>query len=345
MYSGELSALYYPYGTVRSIPNLKKILLVFDYIYLIYPSKHISEYAVGRYNKPDESVENFWKIFNELYDGKGRGVFNFIEPEDTVNRYGRFILDSLEDDKKDLKFKAIAEENNQSHHDWILREEKVPESIFDNPPYNKYKHGNTIRLPFIIGESIMISHAFWACDIKKDQMIYPITDETVHERLFNRRIQRGMELENINTLTERAFELLELPIPGKSVIEIIESRKRYEFGIIRANVRKIIDILNRGDVETYDQEFDNIKTEIVCAYRDLGFSDPIADSNFKYYKEEEPTTQSPLLIGGRGFSMAMRMRSTRSRKNGLVTSNSELTQEIIRNKSELSTMDMSLQFR
>src|SRR5919112_2454601 len=104
MYSGELSALYYPYGTVRSIPNLKKILLVFDYIYLIYPSKHISEYAVGRYNKPDESVENFWKIFNELYDGKGRGVFNFIEPEDTVNRYGRFILDSLEDDKKDLKF-------------------------------------------------------------------------------------------------------------------------------------------------------------------------------------------------------------------------------------------------
>jgi hypothetical protein len=157
--NGELSALYYPYTTPKSIDKIKKALLIFDHIYLIVPTSEDAYHGLG-IERGSSPTNNFREMHYPLDEPIAKGIFRIIRPADTVNEFSESMIQALMEDQQDTDFQR--ESSNQPH--WLIYAEKVPQGLYDvfsHPSIQQYKdeHNNILKFPFLIGESIMISHA------------------------------------------------------------------------------------------------------------------------------------------------------------------------------------------
>jgi hypothetical protein len=67
------------------------------------------------------------------------------------------MIEALNDDQKDIQFLKEKKRPN-----WIIDMEKIPEAVLDYPELIHSRREDRIVLPFLIGESIMISHVVFA---------------------------------------------------------------------------------------------------------------------------------------------------------------------------------------
>jgi hypothetical protein len=227
MANQNLSALYYPYPLPKNIDNLKKALLVFDNIYFISPTRTGSNPIDSLTDVPNEVLDqvpinnensyvssnmpNMPNIYSEtedrslndpfslsqivdrsLNDPFSLGIFREFNPVDTDRE---FLKQSIIEDKGDENFRNIA---NRPGWEWEIAVSKSPDFPNLDPILVEYKDKSMIRVPFDVGESIMISHTLFACLTleKKGLYIYPITDERIHRNLFNNRLYRGVKIAN-----------------------------------------------------------------------------------------------------------------------------------------------------
>ena len=201
MADGELSALYYPYATPKSIDKIKKALLIFDHIYFIVPGDAYGRLGIERGSSP---TNDFTEMHYPLDEPIAKGIFRIIRPDDTVNEFSESMIQSLIEDQQDLSFQR--EGSNQP--DWLIYAEKVPQGlddVFSHPSIQRYqdKHKNILKFPFVEGESIMISYALYACHAKREEgeSISPITDDPLHKKILRYRLDRGAKNVELKTST------------------------------------------------------------------------------------------------------------------------------------------------
>jgi hypothetical protein len=267
----ELSALYYPYPTIRNIETLKKTLLVFDHIYLIYPADYPPNLTIESASSPG-SNSNSRQYLAEIMNS---GIFKIISPENTVHQFRDFMHEELEKDKRDPKF-----QKEHARPGWKLFEEKVPESILDDPEFRPLRdNSGAIRLPFVQGESIMISHAIcgWWANANQDNLISPITDERIHQKLLEHRIERARKtaepaIQNeVSAFSIRKAIDLSLPEPPIDIEQIIRKRNEKSTTLrkIRECIKKIADIM-QNPTDNFDMDISRLNEEIMIAYSELG---------------------------------------------------------------------------
>ena len=274
----ELLSLYYPYATPLNINNMKKTLLIFNRIYFILPTEEDAYHGLGIERAPSDGFTEMHIVMQEYID---KGIFRIIRPADTVREYGEFMLPALEEDQKDPQF--MEQRNNPA---WLIYPEKIPYLMDDIIKQVGQRERNVIRLPFVQGESIMISHAVYACHSKQKEGISmcPITDNPVHRKLLVRRLNRGVE--NVKS-KQQEYEIpkiknaidMYIPEPTVSVEKILETRRTHEKPLnhIRANIKRLADIMQNPDDPQYEVKVRMIGDEIHTAYNELGFTNTPKD--------------------------------------------------------------------
>jgi len=125
------------------------------------------------------------------------------------------MLEAYEDDLRDETAHRFAPDK-----DWVIHEERVPERILDYPTFEKYrKRRNILKLPFVHGESIMISETiFWALNFD----LTLITDDPIHQYFLERRLERGLKLYNSPQYRDEKIRQIELEL--RAISEIIERK-------------------------------------------------------------------------------------------------------------------------
>jgi hypothetical protein len=279
---GELSALYYPYPSPQSIDRIKKALLLFDHIYFVIPSDEVSYHNLGIERSRSDG---FTEMHHLLYEPIEKGIFRIISPRETVSTFGESMVEVLREDKNDPRI--VKESLGQK--DWLIYPEKIPEGldqVFYHADLKSYDDGRRIRLPFLVGESIMISHAIYACHAKRKagEIISPITDEQVHQKLLRFRLERGIRNLKARTGVEisqdmrKAFDMAFMPIPPGSIQDVVDLRNNNSRPLekIRRSVKKLAHIM-QNPPEDYTAEVAQINHEIKLAYVEMGLMGNAAD--------------------------------------------------------------------
>ncbi|HET7644336.1 MAG TPA: hypothetical protein VFK40_12570 [Nitrososphaeraceae archaeon] len=277
----ELNALYYPYATPRSIEKLKKSLLIFDHIYFIIPSYENDYHSLGieRGISPSQ-FDKFIELHYPLHEPIKKGLFKIIKPADNVNEFGELITKALEDDKNDPQF--VSESKNQA--EWFLYAEKIPNGlyeVFERDNLEIYKKNRNFRLPFLIGESIMISHAVYSLISKElnGELISPITEDKIHENFFKHRLNRGRKIMEIETsksypeISKEKIDIALLPKIPNTIEEIMDFRKEHNSSLV--DMRKCMKELIKLQKTTpkpndYAIQFTNIQKTIKEIYNQIG---------------------------------------------------------------------------
>jgi hypothetical protein len=115
--------------------------------------------------------------------------------------------------------------------EWRLYSSKIPESIKGEPDFRGYLDGSRISVPFMQGESIMISHTLSVChflESSQSKHLCPITDNNFHRRSLRYRISKGSLNYTSNSKNEipesrRAYEVLVIP-PSLSLVQVLNLR-------------------------------------------------------------------------------------------------------------------------
>jgi len=176
-----------------------------------------------------------------------------------------------------------------SQNDWLIYPEKIPQGldeVFYHPDLESYRDGRRIRLPFLVGESIMISHALYACHArsKAGEYISPITDEQVHQTVLRYRLERGIRNLKAKTGVEipqeirKAFDMAFMPAPPGSIQNVVDLRNNHSKPLekIRRSVKKLAHIM-RDPPEDYTAEVAQINHEIKLAYVEMGLMNNAAE--------------------------------------------------------------------
>lgn len=228
----EFNALYYPYTRIENVGTLKRALLLYDKIYLIYPTKYYER--IGISHDKDGVFREHHHYFEDTIREK---FFEFVSPRDIAEEYKDIMLEAYEDDLKDET--AIRYAPNK---DWWIYEEKVPDTILDHPAFNEYRQmGGILKLPFAQGESIMISQAILSAQ-KFD--LTPVTDDPVHQYFLERRLERGLELYQSPQYRDERM------------------------GQIRLRLRRISEMIERETVEMILPSLEDVEINTIINFRE-----------------------------------------------------------------------------
>jgi hypothetical protein len=236
----EFNALYYPYTRIENVDTLKRALLLYDKIYLIYPTKYYERIGISH----DEG--SFHEHHHFFEDTIRENFFEIVSPRDIAGEYEDIMLEAYEDDLKDQAALKYA-----PNKDWWIYEEKVPDTILDHPTFYKYRErGSILKLPFAQGESIMISQAILSAQ-KFD--LTPVTDDPIHQYFLEKRLERGLKLYNSPQYRDEEMRQMELEL--RAVNDIIE-RKNVEMilpSLVDVEINTIINF--REDNKEYLTNF------------------------------------------------------------------------------------------
>lgn len=349
--NGRLSALYYPYTTPRSIDKIKKALLIFDHIYLIIPTYADTYRGLGIERG---SSGNFREMHYSLDEPIAKGVFRIIRPADTVKEFSESMIQALMEDQQDPRFQAEA--NNQL--DWLIYVDKVPEGlyeVFSHPSIRQYRDidSNILKFPFAIGESIMISHALYACHAKREEgeFISPITDEPLHKKILRYRLERGAK--NVESKTgmtiansqyiRKAFDIAIIPTPPGTIQQVIDLRTTHEVPLrkIRNCIKKLAALMqNQSQVQDYAFQVSAINDDMYDGYQELGLS--FIPNSREVIRPTDNTYGTVSAVVGGWAQLAIGISLEPAMENGLVTvSDTEVSRKIISNVSNLQPPDIA----
>jgi len=294
---GGLSALYYPFARPNNIENMRNAILVFDHIYFVRPVDYSRRSEDNVINAPSMPMNDEFhrremqqlSSDDQIYDLFENDIFKTIDPLKTDRE---FMKQALKEDQQDETFKK---ESSRPSWDWVIATEKSLNSLVEPPvvppEYKDFEdfrvpNTNSIRVPFDIGESIMISHAVYACysKQKEGESISPITDGELHRKLLVRRLNRGIE--NVKS-KQHQYEIpkinnaidISIPKPTVSVQKIIDIRRTYEKPLnkIRAGIKILANIMQNPDDLEYESKIVELKGEILTAYNELGLTNTPKD--------------------------------------------------------------------
>lgn len=219
------SVYYYPYASLgeRQLTTLKAIALYFDKLYILDPLK--SSWATmgsGQYETDLKLLED-------------EGLLNRIAPEEVMHKYEQSIADAIRADLGDSEFLNLCDQ--ESSGTWTLALAKVPAEIRDDPKHQptdqsmrnilmdvgtdyaerqsvaspvydeyaetyqgavEYRYAD---YPFSVGESIMLNHALVGSLLHMDAI--PVTDELIHSKLLNYKLQKSQQLPEIKAVLEQ----------------------------------------------------------------------------------------------------------------------------------------------
>ena len=248
----EFNALYYPYTRIENVNTLKRALLLYDKIYLIYPTEHYERIGISHDDGSFREQHHFFK------DPIREKFFEIVSPRDIAGEYDDIMLEAYKDDLNDQA--ALKSAPNK---DWWIYGEKVPDTILDHPTFNKYREGGSIlKLPFAHGESIMISQAILSAQ-KFD--LTPVTDDPIHQYFLEKRLERGLKLYNSPQYRDEEMGQIELEL--RAVNEIIE-RKTVEMilpSLVDVEIDTIINF--REDNKDYLTNFRNGMAKLTSTMR------------------------------------------------------------------------------
>jgi hypothetical protein len=326
--SEGFSALYFPYATVKNIENLKTAMLAFKHIHIIYPTEDYGGLGVDLLRngsspkKEDEMERNFMELhycFDPFRsDKKENNLFKMISPVETLEKHVETIMQAFNYDMRDNSF---VQKPNHEFLTWNIYAQKVPPTILHRE-LRIYNKGGLLRLPFPVGESIMISHAICAC-LEKDLM--PLTDDVTHLEYLNYRIRRGIQLaseENAenNALggfsswdkwKQEAFQMLIPQIKSGTTVEkilLIRDQLKKELDTYRNAMMKLSTLMSNpnsmvNDIEKQINE--NIKPAYLVIKERCIQDSGVQIENWRYerivpkdyLKEERLLFSQPLRMG------------------------------------------------
>jgi hypothetical protein len=212
------SIFYYPYASLgaEQAPLLKAVALYFDKLFILDPLK-ASWATVG----PGQREPDLRLLESE-------GILQRIAPEEVLLQNDKTIADAIECDLADPEFVKLCTEKSGKR--WTLALAKVPMAIRHDPKYQpldqamrslmmnvgkgsgiRYVEGtyNEFRgaveyryadYPFMVGEAIMINHALVGSLLHSDAV--PLTDDPLHNRILNYKLQKAREIPEIRDLLE-----------------------------------------------------------------------------------------------------------------------------------------------
>lgn len=216
---------YYPYASLgdKQLAMLKAIALYFDRLYILDPLK--SSWA-GIGSGPYE---------NEIKLLEDEGILVRIAPEEVMHKYEQSIANAIRDDLNDGEFRKLCDETSGGN--WTLALAKVPQEIRNDPKYqptdqsmrnilsnvgqlyaeqtasevaiyDEYResHAGVMEYryadyPFAVGEAIMLNHALVGGLLYSDAI--PLTDEAIHSRLLNYKLQKAQQIPEIQALLQQ----------------------------------------------------------------------------------------------------------------------------------------------
>jgi hypothetical protein len=346
MSSEQLSALYYPYPTPRSIDKLKRALLVFDHIYFIVPGD--TWYSMG-IERGGSLTGPFTELGSTmpLEQPVNADVFKIVRPADTVSEFRESIIQALKEDNVDQQFQF--ESRGQS--DWFLYTEKLPkglDEVFNTVDLRMYNFGRTVQLPFAVGESIMISHAVYGCIYKQDrehESVTPLTDEPVHQRLLRSRLDRGVCNYEIKTgtrvqnLRREGFDISLLPNPAGKLEDIIAKRKHYRSSW--AKLRKLFKNLSElllTKPPDFPLQYISIKDSIGAIYQEM---DLAPQNTVSVSVRGAEISTLPPVIGGWSGSIIGMTREPNIANAAITSVDTEFSRKLLSNRSRLSTQTVT----
>lgn len=219
---GEHSVFYYPYATLgaEQSPLLKAAALYFDTLFILDPLK-ASWATIG----PGEHETDLRLLESE-------GILRRIAPEEVLLRNDKTIADAIERDLADPEFLKLCAEKAGKR--WTLALAKVPQAIRRDPrfqpldqamrslmndvgkgsgshyverTYDEYRESGAGAVeyryadyPFIAGEAIMLNHALVGSLLHQDAV--PLTDDPLHSRILNYKLQKAREIPEIRDVLE-----------------------------------------------------------------------------------------------------------------------------------------------
>jgi hypothetical protein len=183
----KYSALYYPYANVRSPDLLNRSILLYDHLFVIYPVQRGFETALS-----DTSDAPTWEDIRRSDETsqllEDEGFLKVLSPEDIIDENAPLFKEMLEEDRADAAMWQEAERSGMGG--WVLHGGKIPPNMFEASEVPMEWGGEGVRMPFLDGESIMITHAAMASAMKG---LTPVTDSGLHRRFFSMRLRRGRE--------------------------------------------------------------------------------------------------------------------------------------------------------
>ena len=169
----------------------------------------------------------------------------------------------------------------------------------DESIYTRYKHGKYIQVPFEEGESIMISHAVFACLEKQKQgiSVSPITDDDIHEQILLNRLKRQIKSKEFNEISKvnNAIEMV-IPKPKGTIDEIIDMRTLFSKPLqeIKLNILNLSKVMQNTD-ENNLPKIKEIKDDILKSYKEMDLIENETNTNIIDTKIDHSFTE---LIGG-----------------------------------------------
>lgn len=207
--------------------------------------------------------------------------------------------EALIEDQQDIVFKEFS--NSKQGWEWQIHNSKVMNSVAVDPIYDKYTNkDHMVKVPFLIGESMMISHAVFACYNKQKSgtSISPITDDSIHRQLFKRRLERGIEnvkeLKNQFPIPEISNVLIRVPMPhSDSINEILSARKTHSSQIdnIKQCIIRIAEILQNSD-DHLKKRVDEVSEKMIEIYQEMGLTNKNSKEALIETGKESPSSST-----------------------------------------------------
>jgi len=184
-------ALYYPYTTIRSLDSLKAMVLYFDSIHIIHPDII--------------SIGDTKSILPEVSILEKEKIIKYIPPAVLLHDYDAVITKSMINDLVEPDFIKLCRKKGLPSFLEIYAE-KIPRlwiMQFSGRYTNRrmfmreYFRPGIVRLPFEVGETLMINHALSAC---AQFSLTPITDHIIHHTFLMhkfRKMQRASLVKKI----------------------------------------------------------------------------------------------------------------------------------------------------
>ena len=270
------SALYYPYTTIKSLDSLKAIVLYFDRIHIIRPT--------GLSSRTDGvSVGNTRSILPEISKLEREGIVRYISPSTLLDDYDEIITKSMNGDVVDSGFLKLCQRKDVPSFLEIYAEKFPKHWIYEITEGNAKWQWSTeerfakmtkpkVRLPFIVGESLMINHALCASD---KFSLTPITDHSIHNAFLMykfRKLQNSASVRRI--LSDYGFTK-DMKIDLTSV-EIISETVPTLYGASITDVLEFRDS-NKDALERFKIEMGRVVTEVEGNFWDEDFYKRIVD--------------------------------------------------------------------
>lgn len=241
---------YYPYATLgrNQLAMLKAIALYFDKLYILDPLK--SSWAgigSGPYEEDIKLLES-------------QGILERVAPEAVMHQYEKSIANAIRADLSDNVF--LDQCNHESTGTWTLALAKVPIEIrddlahqpidqsmrnilldagtnyaevqaVDSPVYDEFRESldgdveyRYADYPFSVGEAIMLNHALVGSLLYADAV--PVTDEAIHSRLLNYKLQKAQQIPEIKAVLEQRQKQQQFAHASAAIQALTD----LEFGVI-----------------------------------------------------------------------------------------------------------------